>query len=316
MGWFDWLFGRKRPAVAAVPSWASFFTRAELDAFHAAVLAELAALGLAVELRDGTVDVRRAPGTEPQALGLQNLAQRCRGLPQAEWAQEVRQHFGQVLSAEAEAREVLAKVRDFEAIRGLLKVNVYGQPLPRGQHAEVFTWEIADGLVGCLVYDLPSTTRSVPVDDTQVWGKSRDELIRLAVSNATSEQVQEERLDVQEGCTLTVLGGGFFTSSNALNLERRVPVEHPWGALVSVPNRHTVVYHLITSIKVITAVNTMLLLAHRMFVDGPGSITPELYWWRQGRLERLPARVDKDQALHFAPPEEFVQMLNQLAQPN
>ena len=66
----------------------------------------------------------------------------------------------------------------------------------------------------------------------------------------------------------------------------------------------------------IAAVNTMLLLAQKMFVDGPGSITPELYWWRRGKLERLPVRVDAERALHFVPPDEFVKMLNQLAQPN
>ena len=316
MGWFDWLFGKKKKAAdPAAPAWAGFFSPDELAAFHAAVTAELTAMGLEFALRDGSVDVRR-PGGEPQALGLQNLAQRCHQVPRAEWPKEVHLHFEMVLSAETEARELLSKARDFDAIRGILKVNVYGQKLPRGPKAEIFTWDIAEGLIGCLVYDLPNTTRSVSVDDAQVWGRSRDELIRLAISNATADKVVEENVDVTEGCSLRVLGGGFFTSSNALNLETRVPLEHPWGALVCVPNRHTVVYHPITSIKVVAAVNTMLLLAQKMFVDGPGSITPELYWWRAGKLERLPARVVDDNALQFMPPDAFVKMLDQLAQPN
>ena len=313
MGWFDWLFAKKKPA-ATVPQWARFFSADEFDAFLATVRSELERRSLAFTLRDGAVEVTLAGG-ETHTLGLQNLAQRCRQAPRSDWEKLVHGHFTQVLSAEAEAKDVIDKARDFEAVRGILKVNVYGHKRPGGSAAGIFTWEIADGLVGCLVYDLPNTTRSVSVGDAELWGKPRDELIRLAINNATAEPVREEDVDVQDGCSLKVLGGGFFTSSNALNLEKRVPLEHPWGALVCVPNRHTVLYHPITDIKVVAAVNTMLMLAQKMFVDGPGSITPELYWWRSGKLERLPSKID-DKALHFMPSDEFLKMLNQLAQPN
>ncbi len=63
---------------------------------------------------------------------------------------------------------------------------------------------------------------------------------------------------------------------------------------------------------VVQAINQLIVSAVSMFQEGPGSISPGLYWWREGLVSLLPAQFD-GRKVQFAPPDEFVQALNRLA---
>jgi hypothetical protein len=89
--------------------------------------------------------------------------------------------------------------------------------------------------------------------------------------------------------------------------------EAPFGALAAAPHRHAVLYHVIRDRSAIKAINAMIPAAFGMFQEGPGSISPNLYWWQSGRLTLLPSRVTA-KSIEFAPPPEFVEnVLNRLA---
>ena len=51
-----------------------------------------------------------------------------------------------------------------------------------------------------------------------------------------------------------------------------------------------------------------------MFLKGPGSLTPELFWFYEGKFEVLPV-IEKEDGLTFVPPPKFVDILNQLKAP-
>jgi hypothetical protein len=71
--------------------------------------------------------------------------------------------------------------------------------------------------------------------------------------------------------------------------------------------------HPIRDLGVIGAVNHLLILANRMYADGPGSVSDSLYWLRDGVFERLAGEVQGED-VRFAPPDEFVEVLNGLAE--
>ena len=78
------------------------------------------------------------------------------------------------------------------------------------------------------------------------------------------------------------------------------------------PRRHTVVFHVIQNLAVVSAINSMLNVVPQMCFEGPGSITPSLYWWRPGQaLMQLPTHVSGD-TVEFHPPPAFTEMLNRL----
>jgi hypothetical protein len=303
------LFSRDEPA----PEWASFFKPAEFAEFCGALEAALKEMGRTYEI-DAEAGVVRAeePGQpEPNTLGLLNLAQMCRQAPRLDWPHIIRRHFDQILRHRAEAGDLMNRLEsDFEAARPLLKVRLYPADTPLDPSA---VQHPAEGILAALVYDLPETVMSVSKDHIARWGRPAGELFKIALDNVRGEPgIQDELLEIPGRVSFHILNGtSFFTATHALLLEQRLPKPiSELGALVAVPTRHTVLYHAIADDTVSAAIHAMVFYANGLFQQGPGSITPTLYWWREaawwheGEFTTIPASMEgNDVAVEL--PEEF-----------
>ena len=106
-------------------------------------------------------------------------------------------------------------------------------------------------------------------------------------------------------------GDSFYVATRALYLGELLDgAQH---AVFAIPNRHVLLWHPITDLSVATAMLPMYQVTLGMFRDGPGSISDQLYWWRDGDIVHLPHRMDGRRAA-FAPPDEFVELLNGLTE--
>ncbi len=59
---------------------------------------------------------------------------------------------------------------------------------------------------------------------------------------------------------------------------------------------------------------TLAPLIQGLFRDGPGSISSELYWWRDGALVHLPIAPNR-KGFDISPPDAFIALLNGLEEP-
>jgi hypothetical protein len=73
-----------------------------------------------------------------------------------------------------------------------------------------------------------------------------------------------------------------------------------------------VLFQPIVDASIVNAVGLLLRLADAQCRQGPGSISPNLYWWKDGHLTLLPSKREGGQ-FQFIPPSEFVAVLNALA---
>jgi hypothetical protein len=62
----------------------------------------------------------------------------------------------------------------------------------------------------------------------------------------------------------------------------------------------------------VQAVQTMLQVGMNAYQEGPGSLSPDLYWWHRGALTLLPSSIDR-KGVQFFPPDAFVELLNSLS---
>lgn len=204
----------------------------------------------------------------------------------------------------------------YQDARSMLKVRLYPESMLQGHvdEAPVVARHLAPGLLAVVARDFPETVEAVSREQAAVWGLSDDELFRLGYANVAEQdqpQVRTQRLD--PGFELTTLSSeSFFTTTNALWPDRYVQVFSATGALVGVPHRHTALVHPIRDFSALYAINLMLVSLDRMYRQGPGALSPMLYWWRPGTFTLLPGDV-ADQQVRFSPPSEFVQVLNRLA---
>jgi len=292
------------------PDWAAFMKADEYRAFADAVLADFTKRGLNAQVTDdGAVVV--ADGAVPGTFGLSNLAQLCHALERSQWTDAIRSHF-ENLEASERAQDDLA---DFTKARDLLKVRVFRTSEIPPEALEAMTrTALAPDLVAVLAADLPTTVMTVNREMAAGWGVPIDELFAIARQHMAAEVESYERSSVPIGDGVAVealVGDSFFVASQIIRFEE-LAAPGANGALVALANRHQLLWHDIEKVAgTVAAVQVMLQLALRGYQEGPGSLTPDLYWWHRGALTLLPGFIDK-KGLNFVPPDEFVQLLNGL----
>lgn len=296
------------------PDWAQPMSRGEATAFVEMVGSELTRRGLVFEPGEGMVRAER--NGRSQQYGLSNLAQVCALAGRPAWGETIATHFDNLFAAEDAQAQLNETGRDLDAVRSMLKVRLYGAANLGGMDPNPpVSWELAPGLVAAFVYDLPTSVASVNAEHITAWGRSREELLAIARDNVRTDAVETQ--PIGEGgpsAPMACVGDHFFAASHAFLLGERLPHETRAGAVFAVPHRHVLLYAPIVDLGIVQAINTMIPMAVSLFQQGPGSISPGLYWWRNDGVTLLPAHME-GRAVQFAPPESFVQVLNGLAQP-
>lgn len=295
------------------PGWAEFMGDG-FGGFARTVRADLDARNLeySFEAEEGCINTT-GQGREGQKFGLGNLAQLCSQNPRRKWAGLVKQHFDTILNISNQADSALdAYGEDFEAARSLIKVRLYPDDMAG---LEFMTTQIpAEGIVAGLVYDLPESVASVHSDHVAKWAIPVDELFEIGLRNVREQdEVKPTKLPGQDGAAVIgLMGESFFTASHALMLDQYLPADLELGAILAIPNRHAVLYHPITDSTAFGALSSIIPAAMGMFEKGPGSVSPHVYWWQTGVIQRQPVETT-DQGINFNPTEEFIfQVMNRI----
>lgn len=304
------LFWRRREPQ--VPDWAAFMSPIEYGEFTATVSAEVSAFGLEWMWSDGSVVVHF--DDEPYTMGLANLAQMTHAAEPADRTELIRSHFARLIALRAdESRERPA----FDDVAPLLKVRVWAEAdLP--EDFPLVARPFVDGLLAVLSIDWPEEVSTVHAEDAASWGRDREELWRLAERNTHADPDMEiEVLEPADGEGLPVAvcaGDSFFSASRALWPDELVRGEpSTQDLLVAFPNRHLGIACPITDARIIGGLSWLAAFVHDRCLEGPGSISDDLYWWSGGAWTRLPVAVTGDR-VQFFPPEPFVEVLNRLAE--
>lgn len=305
------------------PGWASFLEPEEWAVFVATLATDLARRGLRYDIDGDTGALRFAlpPGTRvPNVLGLQSIAQVCHARPRRAWAEAIAHHFDVALeSRDGETADALAG--DWSRAKEVVKLRLYEEDDVPG--VPIVSWRVAERLVAVLSFDLPDTVISVRRDDRARWDVADRDLFDVALANVKrAGRLQGGDVDIGGGTRLHVLEGPheFFAATHALLLGDYLREATPNGAVVAIPNRHVVLYHPLVDQRAVRAIHRMIASAGRMYTEGPGSISADLYWWRppadaaQEPLVRLACERERD-GVRFSPPAEFTSLLSSLSPP-
>lgn len=279
--------------------------------FLKVVEADFAGRGLAITIDDGTAVVK----STGQRYGLQNLAQVCSMAPPVEWPATVAQHFAIVSKTVEEVDALTDRFKDFAQAAPHLSVRLYPADAMQGVGAQAPVMRTdLEGVASVLVLDLPDSMMSVGRWLADQWGKSDDELFAVALDWLRRDSTIEagETPLAADVKVQMIASDGFYAASRALLLDEQPACVGKYGAIVGVPHRHGLLAYPIENIEVVKAVKAMLPGVRGMHQQGPGSISSDLYWYRDGSFVRLPTQ-QTDNKLVFTPPEGFVALLNELA---
>ncbi len=212
--------------------------------------------------------------------GLASLIQLAASTPEDRWTEMVQRHFDSIAALDVAIPE------RFEEAAPRLRVRLG----PRPPHISMYIWRrVAAGLVETLMLQLHGAARNVPpetvadweVDPEVVWKKARDNTL-------WDDPVEREIMISPKGGRVVHVTGGFFASSRLLVLDRYLPVRRRQGALAMLPRRHSLLYIEVGERRrLYKDLEALLELGSRFYLEGPGSSTGDVFWWRAGEIRRL-----------------------------
>lgn len=291
---------------AARPAWARFMSADEWEAFARALIGELARRGNPYRVDDAVLWGRWG-GDEDEALGLTNLAQLCHASPPDTYAEVISSHFDALVAGRSDRALAGQLGADLSAARPVLRLRLYARDTFVEGAEQFVLRDVADDLTAVLCYDLPSNVVTVTAETLPRWGVSAEELYYQALANQrrAEQRATIEEIDVGGAVVRAMTGDSYFVASNLLLLNDFVSDEPPLGVIAAVPNRHTLVWHPIVDASALRALDAMVVMAASLHAEGPGAISPNLYWWKDGVVRTLPTR-ETEEHYEFVPPDDFV----------
>jgi len=252
-----------------------------------------------VEVLEGGWAVRDRRGG---VYGLVNLAQELSDIPEDEWPVRVGERLTMLGAISPEFPP------DYEQAGPNLRVRLSADGSDPGWAAYR---RICDGLDEILMMrnDVGCITVSPPQIDS--WGVSVDRAFKDARQQTIWDEPRERRILARGDSRLVWVRANFFASSVLLSLDHLLSPKNQFGAVAMAPCRDALLYTEVNDDRITASVAGMIEIGSQWFVDGPGSISPEVFWYqRDGKISRLVKAVGRE----FVPcwGTEFSQVLARL----
>jgi hypothetical protein len=223
-------------------------------------------------------DVMLLDGPQRLHIGMRNLRQLARQVPRDDWPALVADHVGTIITAIEEPLDL----SDFALVRGLLRSRVYPVEARTGR---LISRPFAPGLIEAIVADTPTTVRTVVTDDAYTWPVNTEELFAVGRDGVRADGPLE--CDVIDDTGIRVLEGStFYAATHLVWLESYLD-PGPYGALAVAPTRSTIAACSIRKDTALISAERLRAFTRDTHEDGPGSLSPELFWWRRGELTLL-----------------------------
>lgn len=306
-------FSKKSRGENGPPQWANFFTKEEYDQFIGLIYDYFAQHDVEFEIEDG-VALLKEPHRGYDNFGLINLGQTCKLSSPEEWESNVADFFRSMERTHEFEQEFDSKLSDFEFIRPFIALRIYNAGFMDGIGQENFIFRhVTEQVVAMLVFDLPDSIKNISPETAEPWGKTHDELFTLGYENCRENYpFTVEKETFGESDFWLNHADHFFAPNIVLSLQdENKDLLGTHGALVGLPHRHVTFIYPIENLQVMDAIHTLIPVIYRMYEEGPGSISNELYWYKDGQLHNLPYELTEEE-LNFAPPEDFFNLLNSM----
>jgi len=305
-------FFKKKTDDTEIPAWASFLDAKEYSIFIKELDNYFKSLNIEYELGDGQVTAKENEFGF-NILGLTNVVQVCKQGDKKYYKEIITEHFNSMIRAYKFDKEFGKMAENFEEVKKYIGVRLYDNEYVAYIGKEnTIGKDFAGDIYSMIVFDFPDSVLSIKPEQTTAWNKTTDELFEIGASNIKSKYpltITKEAFG--EFSIWFVHGEHFFTPNIVFDIENRKELIGSKGSLVGLPHRHSAIIYPIENLEVVKAINGLIPAIYGMNQEGPGSLSNNLFWYKDKTFTQLPYKIYEGK-LQFFPPDNFVSFLNEL----
>jgi len=303
---------KKKTGDTNIPEWAAFFDDREYSLFIEEIDNYFHSLNIQYQIADGQVLVNENEFGFSN-LGLVNVAQVCKQEVRKYYKKIITEHFNSLIRANQFDKEFAKIVNNFEEVKKYVGVRLYdNEYVAHVGRENTIGKDFAGDIYAMLVFDLPDSVLSIKPEQTITWNRTVDELFEIGVENIKAKYpLTITKESFGEFNIWFVQGEHFFTPNVVFDIENRKELIGSKGSLVGLPHRHSAIIYPIENLEVVKAINGIIPTIYGMNQEGPGSLSNNLFWYKNKTFTQLPYKIE-DNKLQFFPPEIFLELLNEL----
>ena len=247
-------------------------------------------------------EVVQVTGRLTGAVAVRDVRAACALVPRERW-DAVALEVLEGLARSSEARPDLDR---YEVAAPLLRSRVMGEGAVLLD--DVVAVPLCDGLVEVLVADVLGAVTALAPTVVLGWDRPVDALFALARDQVLADGLlTRTELDLDAGALVSLESTSAFAATHVRWLASYLDVPSA-GALVALPTRHLLLAApMLRRADVLDAAQLLLVNAERLEREGPGGLSPDLFWWRPDAMVRLPGTPTS-----LSPPPEFLEVLDRL----
>ena len=304
-------------AEEKIPQWASFFDDGEYTLFIKEVKNYFSDNNLNFRMLEESGEIIYIKDDKESQFFLFNLGQLCKNNSKLQYREIVKTHFDNFIKHENFEKNFSKKIDKFEEVKKYLGVRIYPEEIFESVKREdtIYKTFLSDSYI-MLIWDFPTTVATVSAETIISWEKSTDELLDLGQNNIKKKyQFQWEKLDSPDSGIFFIGTEHFFAPNVGLYIEDYPEYLGEYGALISFPTRNLVLLCPIHDIKIVREINDLLIMTYMESERGPGTLSNKIYWYNNKDKEYINIPYEyKGEKLSVSPPDEFIDLLNGLAE--
>lgn len=296
---------------SARPAWASYFSQNEWNIFCAKVEKFLNAKGITHDFIEDYLEIELGDSTP--ILGLNNISQSCSFKDMSEWDLLIDEHFTMVINAMESQNQFLEYAKDFSNVKDSVCIRIWPEEYfgQIGKSNSIYK-EDFEGTISAVVFDLETTVMQVSPDYLEDWQIDESELFAIAFNNTKRlyEPIVSQHNIVEDidDPIFLLESDTFYAASHAYFLD---DYQGTYGTIFSIPTRHVLLCYPINDLNVAHVINNFMYITNQFDVEGPGSISSNIYWKNETDVMTLPYELSSS-GIEFYPPDEFIEMLNSI----
>lgn len=304
-------FFKKNKNDPEVPKWASFFNPKEYSLFLTELDNYFKKANIRYDLLEAQVSVDENY-FERSTLGLLNVAQLCNQHAPEHYRDLITNHFDGLMKGKRFHKDFDKLSKTYEEVKKYIGVRLYNKHTLRNLNEFSFIGkEFAGDIYATIVFDFPDTIRSVQADEAKDWNKTIDELFETGIANIKAKYpvtlTKEQFPDIS---IWFAQADHFFVPNIVLDIENRGELIGKRGSFIGLPHRHAAIIYPIETVEDAARVSELIPAIYGMNQEGPGSISNNLFWYKDHQFYQIPYEV-KGENVVVTPPERFVQMLTE-----
>jgi hypothetical protein len=217
--------------------------------------------------------------TAGAVFGLVNLAQHLDGIDEGLWQDRVGDWVQRLLRIRP------AEPADYHQAAPRLRVRLAADASEPGWAVHR---PVCDGLDEMLMLRNDVGCETVNEEQLAKWGQPIEQVWKEAREHTIWDETRQRRILARGKTRVVWVRDSFFASSLLLHLDHLLSRRNEHGALAMAPCRDALLYVEMANTDVVHQAAAMMEIGLQWFVDGPGSISPDLFWYRQGgHIERV-----------------------------